>query len=147
MRVRFNSLFENILLETHYDESALKQLADSGLFDLETSKKIIQGLFREDIHAFTGCKGWLEKYLKGIVRMLVDESKGDPRKAVEFLNECPNEFDQYLTYIREYRPKLEGDHNAQLALDKKFIEEMSYQDVKDFNEKRQKVKFCTRLLL
>ena len=139
MRIKFNKLFETILLETHYDEKAAEQLAASGLFDLNTSKAIIQGLFREDIHAFVNCKSWLEKYLKGIVRMLVDESNGDRNKAVEFLNECPNEFEQYFTYAREYRPTLKSD-KERIAFDDKFVKEMSYQDVKDFNEELRKAK-------
>ena len=56
---------------TRYDEQAAKIIADSGLVDLDTSKKIIQGLFTQDIHAFNHSPNWLEKYLKGIARMLV----------------------------------------------------------------------------
>ena len=109
---------------TRYDEKASEILANSGLFDLETSRKIIEGLFRTDIPAFHGSgHNWLEKYLKGIARMIVEEANGDPKKAVEFLETSPKIFDKYLTWVKDERPKVGN------SLDDEFIEKMSYQDV------------------
>lgn len=110
---------------TKYDEKASEILANSGLFDLETSKKIIEGLFRQDIHAFVHSPSWLEKYLKGIARMIVEESDGDPSKAQQFLETCPKVFNEYLTWVKDERPKVGN------SLDNEFIDKMSYQDVVD----------------
>lgn len=115
---------------TKYDKQAAKILADSGLFDAETSENIINALFREDIHAFVHAPNWLEKYLKGIARMIVEEAKGDKNKAREFLMECPSVFDEYLTWIRETRDKIE-DQKEKEKLDAEFVNNMHYQDVKD----------------
>lgn len=132
MRYRFR-LIEQILTEgTKYDKLAAKIISDSGLFDEETSNNIIQALFREDIHAFTHSPSWLEKYLKGIARMLVDYANGNPSTAQSFLNECPAVFDEYLTWIKENRT--EENKNK---LDSNFIDKMSYQDVKDFLDELQ----------
>lgn len=132
MRYKFR-LIEQILTEgTKYDKLAAKIISDSGLFDEETSNNIIQALFREDIHAFTHSPSWLEKYLKGIARMLVDYANGNKSTAQSFLNECPAVFDEYLTWIKENRT--EENKNK---LDSNFIDKMSYQDVKDFLDKLQ----------
>ena len=113
-----------ILEGTRYDEQASKILADSGLFDLETSKAIIDGLFRTDIPAFHGSgHNWLEKYLKGIARMIVEESNGDPRKAQTFLEDCPAVFNDYLTWIKTERPKVGN------SLDTEFNDKLHYSDI------------------
>lgn len=132
MKYKFR-LIEQILTEgTKYDKLAAKIISDSGLFDEETSNNIIQALFREDIHAFTHSPSWLEKYLKGIARMLVDYANGNQSTAQSFLNECPAVFDEYLTWIKENRT--EENKNK---LDSNFIDKMSYQDVKDFLDELQ----------
>lgn len=113
-----------ILEGTKYDKQASEMLAKSGLFDAETSDKIIEGLFRTDIPAFHGSgHNWLEKYLKGIVRMIIEEADGDPRKAQSFLEECPAVFNDYLTWVKAERPKIGN------SLDTEFNEKMHYQDV------------------
>lgn len=117
----------NSLLEgTHYKTKAIQKLADSGLFSESISKDIIDALCEEDIHAFVRCPNWLEKYLLGIVRMLIEESNGNPQKAVDFLTSCPSVFEPYLVWILENR----NSTNAS-KLDNAFINEMSYQDVKN----------------
>ena len=116
---------------TRYDKQATKMLSDSGLFDEETSKNIVDALFREDIHAFVHSPNWLEKYLKGIVRMMLEYSNGDRDKALEFLNECPPVFDRYLTWVKQNREKVGN------SLDTEFVQKMSYQDVKDKLEEIQ----------
>ena len=123
-----DKLIESILLETHYDKKAADIIVNSGLFDQETSQKIIDGLFRQDIHAFIHSPSWLEKYLKGIARMLVEESNRDKSKAQEFLVECPTIYDRYLEYIKQIRDKLSD--KEKLALDDEFVQKMSYSDVK-----------------
>lgn len=111
---------------THYDKKASEMLAKSGLFDAETSDKIIDGLYKQDIPAFHGSgHNWLSKYLKGIVRMLIDEADGDPAKAQDFLERCPNVFHAYFTWVKDNRDKLGT------AIDDEFIDRMSYQDVVD----------------
>lgn len=123
-------LKENILLEgTRYDEQAAKIISNSGLFDEETSKKIIDGLFKQDIHAFVHAPNWLEKYLKGIARMLVEECNGDNSKAKPFLEECYPIFNNYLTWVKDVRPKL--DEKQQKAFDDNFINNLHYKDVKE----------------
>ena len=96
---------EELLLEkgTDYKKQAVKIISNSGLFDEETSTKIIDGLFRQDIHAFNHAPAWLEKYLKGIARMLVQYCDGDKSKAQQFLTECPSEFEYYLTWVKQNR--------------------------------------------
>ena len=116
---------------TRYDKQAAKIISDSGLFDEETANNIIQALFREDIHAFVHSPNWLEKYLKGIVRMMLEYSNGDRDKALEFLNECPPVFDRYLTWVKQNREKVGN------SLDTEFVQKMSYQDVKDKLEEIQ----------
>lgn len=112
---------------TKYDKKAAAKLANSGLFDEETSKRIVDALFKEDIHAFVHSPSWLEKYLIGIVNMLIKYCDGDRSKAQEFLTNSIENFEEYLTYIKELRPTLEQE--KQLALDKTFNEEMSYEDM------------------
>ena len=112
---------------TKYDKKAATKLADSGLFDAETSTNIVNALFREDIHAFVHSPSWLEKYLIGIVNMLIKYCDGDRSKAQEFLTNSIENFEEYLTYIKELRPTLPQE--KQLALDKTFNEEMSYEDM------------------
>ena len=112
---------------TKYDKKAATKLANSGLFDEETSTRIVNALFKEDIHAFVHSPSWLEKYLIGIVNMLIKYCDGDKSKAKEFLTNSIENFEEYLTYIKELRPTLEQE--KQLALDKTFNEEMSYEDM------------------
>jgi formylmethanofuran dehydrogenase subunit E len=112
---------------TKYDKKAATKLASSGLFDEETSKKIVDALFREDIHAFVHSPSWLEKYLIGIVNMLIKYCDGSRAKAQEFLTDSIGVFEEYLTWVKEARPKL--DQENQLALDKMFNEQWSYEDV------------------
>lgn len=122
------------IFATHYDEKAAELLAKSGLFDAETSNKIIQTLFREDIPTFHHAPNFLEKYLKGIARMIVEESEGDPEKASNFIATATPVFDKYLGYVTELRDKLGG-----AEYDAKFMNEMHFSDVEkeiqDFNEK------------
>ncbi len=117
---------------TRYDKQAAKIISDSGLFDEETSNKIIEALFKEDIHAFVHAPNWLEKYLKGIARMLVEEANGSQSRAQSFLTECPDVFEKFLTYVKENRDKIGGN-----SFDQKFVSQMSYQDVKNFNDELQ----------
>lgn len=120
------------LLEgTRYDNQAAKILSDSGLFDEETSRKIIDALFREDIHAFNHAPNWLEKYLKGIARMIVEESNGSAERAEQFLRESPSVFEQYLTWVKENREKVGN------SIDNEFVNKMHYKDVVEFLEKVQ----------
>ena len=122
----------NLILEgTRYDKQASKILSDSGLFDSETADAIIDGLFKNDIHAFVHSPNWLEKYLKGIARMCVEESNGDKNKAIKFLNDSPQVFDKYLTWVKENRSKYGT------KLDDDFNNKLSYKDVVDFLEKIQ----------
>ena len=125
---KFIQMNEKVLNEgTKYDKKAIAKLAGSGLFDEDKSAKIVNALFKEDIHAFVHSPAWLEKYLIGIVNMLIKYSDGDRSKATSFLYECGPVFDEYLSYIKELRPTL--DSKKQLALDKTFNEDMSYEDV------------------
>ena len=124
---------EALLLEkgTDYKKQASKIISNSGLFDEETSTKIIDGLFRQDIHAFNHAPAWLEKYLKGIARMLVEYCNGDKSKAEGFLTECPGVFEQYLTWVKENREKVGTQ------LDDEFVNKLSYKEVKDKVEELQ----------
>ena len=114
---------------THYDTNAAKKLADSGLFDLETSEKIVSGLKDTDIAAFNHSPNWLVKYLIGIIRMLIEYADGDREKAQQFLLESPSIFNEYLFYVKQIRPKLNSDSDR-VKFDNKFNEQMSYEDVK-----------------
>lgn len=130
-------LHENNLQQLHegtkYDKKAATKLANSGLFDEETSTRIVNALFKEDIHAFVHSPAWLEKYLIGIVNMLIKHCDGDRSKAQGFLTDSIGNFEEYLTYIKELRPTLDDAKKAEL--DKTFNEEMSYEDmVKELND-------------
>ena len=129
-----------IFLEgTRYDEKASKQLADSGLFTQEEADEIINELFtKKKIHAFINSKSWLEKYLKGIVRMIIDEADGDKDKAYQFINDNKTleTFDKYLTYVKDNRDK-QGNEKDKTNFDNQFIDRMSFNDVEDFVEKYQ----------
>ena len=125
---KFRLIEKRILTEgTKYDKKAITKLVNSGLFDEETSTNIINALFREDIHAFVHAPAWLEKYLIGIVNMLIKYCNGDASKAQRFLTDYIGTFEEYLTYVKDVRPKLSS--NEQLELDKKFNEQMSIQDL------------------
>ena len=125
------NLREELLLEkgTDYKKQAVKIISNSGLFDEETSTKIIDGLFRQDIHAFNHAPAWLEKYLKGIARMLVEYCDGDKSKAQQFLTECPSEFEYYLTWVKQNREKIGN------SLDDEFVNNLTYEQVKEKNNK------------
>ena len=110
---------------TDYRGQAIKMIVNSGLFNEEVATKIIDGLYRQDIHAFVHAPAWLEKYLKGIARMLIEESNGDTNKAQSFLRECPQVFEKYLTWVKENREKIGSN-----KLDDEFINKMSYEDIK-----------------
>ncbi len=126
--LKFKLLENEILVEgTKYDKKAAAKLAGSGLFNEETSTKIVDALFKEDIHAFVHAPAWLEKYLIGIVNMLIKYCDGDRSKAQKFLTDSIEPFEEYLTYIKELRPTL--DQKKQLELDKTFNEQMSYEDM------------------
>ena len=116
---------------TRYDKQAAKIISDSGLFSEEVSANIIDALFHEDIHAFVHSPNWLEKYLKGIARMLVEYANGDKARAKEFLENSIGVFDQYLTWVKENREKIGN------SLDTEFVQNMSYQDVVDRLEEIQ----------
>lgn len=116
---------------TKYDKKAIKELSDSGLYDEETSKKIVDALFTEDIPAFHGSgHAWLDKYIVGIIKMLIKYANGDPNKAYEFLSGCGPVFDEYLSLVKTYRDKWGAQQT-----DDKFNNKMTYQDVKDELEK------------
>ena len=126
--LKFRLLENKILLEgTKYDKKAIAKLADSGLFNEEISAKIVDALFKEDIHAFVHAPAWLEKYLIGIINMLIKYCDEDSTKAERFLTDSIEPFDEYLTYVKELRPTLE--QKKQLELDKTFNEQMSYEDM------------------
>ena len=125
-------LRENRLVEgTDYRKQAIKILVDSGMFTEATATKIIDGLYRQDIHAFNHAPAWLEKYLKGIARMIVEECEGNIYNVQSILTECPNVFNQYLYWVLENRDKVGTQ------IDNEFIQKMSYQDVKDKIEEIQ----------
>ena len=130
MRVKFTTLLEG----TKYDKKAVQILSDAGLLPKEVCEELIEDLFREYIHAFVHAPSWLEKYLVGIARMWVEYANGDINKFKEFYIECSEVFDEYLTYVKEIRNK-QADP---AKFDREFMDKMSYQDVKDFNEKYQK---------
>lgn len=116
-----------IFAGTRYDKQAAKILVDSGMYEEAQANAIIDGLFHEDLHAFVHAPNWLEKYLKGIARMIVEESHGSKDAAVQFIENSVGTFDQFLTYVRENRDKLGG-----ADFDNKFNTQMSYEDVEAF---------------
>ena len=115
---------ESIFAGTKYDKQAVQILVNSGIFREPQAKAIIDALYHEDLHAFIHSPNWLEKYLKGIARMCVEESHGTARGVADFLNISVSVFDQFLTYVKDNRDELGG-----VKFDDKFNNEMSYQDV------------------
>lgn len=130
---RYSNLTPIFAKHMRYDKQASKILSDSGMFTPENATKIINSLLHEDIHAFVHSDPWLEKYLKGIARMIVEESHGSTFDAADFVSHSIPVFDAYLTYVKELRDKLGG-----VSYDNKFINEMHFSDVeqaiKDFKE-------------
>lgn len=118
---------ESIFAGTRYDKQAAQILVDSGIFAEPQAKAIIDALYHEDLHAFVHSPNWLEKYLKGIARMCVEESHGTARGVADFLNIAVNPLDQFLTYVKDHRDELGG-----ADFDNKFNNKMSYNDVVDF---------------
>lgn len=116
-----------IFARTDYDKKAAQILVDAGLFGAEQAMEIITALFRQDIHAFNHGPNWMEKYLKGIARMIVEESHGQVNAVAPFIENSVGTFDQFLTYVRENRDKLGG-----AEFDNKFNNNMSYADVEAF---------------
>ena len=127
------SLGEALLLEkgTDYKKQAVKIISNSGLFDEETSTKIIEGLFRQDIHAFNHAPAWLEKYLKGIARMMVEYCGGDSGKAQQFLLDNVSVFEYYLNWVKANREKVGNQ------LDDEFINKLSIEELNDKVNKMQ----------
>ena len=130
---------ESNLLEksnTKPDKQAMKTLVNSGLFSEEESKEIIDDLFtNKKIHAFTHSKPWMDKYIKGIARMIVEEANGDKSKAESFINDSNilAVFDSYLNYARENRDKQDNPAD----FDKEFVDNLSFNDIKNFVDKYQ----------
>ena len=118
---------QSIFAGTRYDKQAAKILVDAGIFNEAQANAVIDGLFHQDLHAFVHAPNWLEKYLKGIARMCVEEGHGTAQGVADFLTISTNLFDQFLTFVREHREELGG-----AAFDNKFITTMSYQDVVNF---------------
>lgn len=120
------------LLEgTKYDKNAVRDLKNAG-WDEETATKLINELFgQQQIHAFTHCPSWLEKYIIGIARMYAEETDGTQAKINEFKSESTDLFDQYLTWVKANRAELGN------KLDDEFNKEMSYQDFKNKLEEIQ----------
>ena len=137
MKLEQVKLLETMVLTegTKYDKQAIEILVNSGLFNEDTATKIINSLFRgenghPEIDAFNHAPGWLEKYLKGIARMIVEESNGNRNEAARFLESAPQVFHKYLSWVRENRTP----ENSK-ELDDGFVNTMKYQDVVDFVEK------------
>lgn len=110
--------------------------AFSGISDM-----VVNLLKTNDIHAFNHCPPWMEKYIKGIIRMLIEEADGDYEKAKRFLSGCSAVFDAYLTWCKLNRPERDKTRNEDpvtKAFDNHFIEEMSYDDVKRANREHLK---------
>lgn len=117
---------------TKYDKQASKILSKSGLMSEEGADSLIRSLFEGEngheplIHAFNYCPPWLEKYIKGIARMIVAESGGNSTNAISFVSEAVPVFDYILTYVKENRDKLGG-----VSFDQKFNEKMKYSEVEE----------------
>lgn len=121
---RYVKFTQPIFAGTRYDKQAAKILVDSGLYNEDQATRIIDALFHEDIHAFVHAPNWLEKYLKGIARMCVEEGHGSQQGVSRFLEDSVNNFDKFLNYVKENRDKLGG-----AAFDTKFNDTMHYSDV------------------
>lgn len=123
-----------IVLEgNRYDQEASKMLVKAGLFDEETSLRLMRNAMKY-ITAFHGSgHNWLEKYLKGIARIMIEESDGDSEYAKQLLTYSYNLFDTYLTWILENRTE-----ENKAKLDNQFIKEMSLQEIKDAVEQIEK---------
>lgn len=112
---------------THYNSQAEDMIVKNGLFSHAIAHAIVDGIRKEDIGALKYTKGvnWIEKYIIGIVRMMIDEANGSSGRAVQFLRGYAPTFDYYLTWVRENRNSMPNP----VAFDTKFNKEMSYADV------------------
>lgn len=115
---------QSIFAGTRYDKQAAKILVDSGMYNEEQANTIIDALFHQDLHAFVHAPAWLEKYLKGIARICVEEAHGSQQTMSQFIEGSVYTFDKFLSYVKENRDKLGG-----AAFDSKFNTSMHYQDV------------------
>ena len=120
---------------SNYDKKASKVLVDGRLFTQQIADNVIDAIRKKDIGAFKYTKGvsWIEKYLIGIARMIVEESGSNVQKAVEFLNGYAPIIDYYLNWVRENRNLSPNP----VEFDREFNERMHFSDVVDFVEKMQ----------
>ena len=105
----------------NYDAQAAKILEQSGLVSLQQAKRIIQFFRTQYLHAFFYAPAWLEKYLKGIARILVEESNGDKEKFLALISDARNVFESYLIWVVGNR-ELVG-----AQIDDNFVNHMSYE--------------------
>lgn len=59
--------------------------------------------------------------------MLIKHCNGDPSKAKQFLTDSMSVFNNYLTWVKENRPKMTS--SEQQELDREFNEQMSFEDL------------------
>lgn len=117
---------------THYDTNAAKELAKKINIPVEEAVNVIQSAYREKIHAFNHCPNWLDKYIKGISRMISDNIEPlreftDESSAIKAAYDCVNNWAEdlnfFLTYVKENREKIGS------SIDNEFINHMSMEDV------------------
>ena len=127
MKLKQIKLDEMMLLEKHEKEKAAQMLVDAGLFSLEQATRVIDALRTEDIHAFVHAPSWMEKYLLGVARIIIEENQsGRWGSLQELLAGIVAPLESYLTWIRT--PGTRTDENKD-QLDNAFVKEMSLQDV------------------
>ena len=117
---------QSIMAGTKYDQQAADILVNKGKgFDKETATKVIDDIFYNRIHAFKHAPAWLEKYLKGIARLIVTETRGRPKDYEKFITNYAATFNDFLIYVRVHRDELGG-----AAFDNKFNNTLKLSDIR-----------------
>ena len=117
---------------THYDTNAAKDLSKEIDIPLDEAERIIQSAYRDKIKAFNHCPNWLNKYIKGIGRMISDNIKPlreftTKEDAIESAYQCVDNWAEdinfFLKYIIENREKIDT------SIDNEFVNHMKIEDV------------------
>lgn len=107
-----------------YDRQAIDLLLNTGLFDIEEGNDFIQCIKRL-CPVFLHTQPWIEKYLKGIVRITLELADADKQNIIQTFIAKSDIFNEYLIYLIKNRP------TAGLKADFEFNNKLSFADMAD----------------
>jgi len=116
---------------THYDKTAAQFLVAKGLCDINQAKEIIDDLYLNKVNSLHH-PSWAQKYILGVARLLIEESRNNIYNAKLFIDTCAEPLNYYISYIKTIRDKYSDADK--LKLDDEFIKNLSYQDILNKNK-------------